>query len=528
MFDALVIGGQLIDGTGSPAIRSDVGIKDDRVAAIGDLSAASAARIIDATGLTVSPGFIDTHCHSDGILLQDGQHAMGIRQGVTTEIITPDGIGYALLPADKYKEVRWYNAGVLGLPPEDLDFSSVETARKNYDRRTACNVAMFLGHGALRMNVIGMRDAPMIGADLEQAKRLLLESLEQGACGFSTGLSYYPNSWSDSEELVELCKVAAKFGMPFSIHTRTAYRERGYHNGGIEDALEIGKRSGVKLHIEHYRTAPNNAGQVDQIMEPVERARRDGVDVTLETYPYPTGAGAPLGGLPGWFHEGQPEDMIARLADPDTKALLVTALRETPGLGDLAGFMWTYLESAANKNLEGMAFPDVAAARGVSIEEMVCDVLREEKLIAGFRGVPTASVRLWRQVEEDVMDLLAREDFMVGSDSCPVGGMVHPRAYGTFPRIIGRLRRRYGHPLERVIQRVTQNPAVRFGLKDRGTLEVGKFADVVVFNDETISDQSTFEDPTVHPVGIEYVLVNGEVVVDHERCTGVMAGRAVP
>lgn len=148
--------------------------------------------------------------------------------------------------------------------------------------------------------------------------------------------------------------------------------------------------------------------------------------------------------------------------------------------------------------------------------------------MVGFRGIPTSSVRLWRQVEEDVMDLLARDDFMVGSDSCPVGGMVHPRAYGTFPRIVGRLRRRYGHPLERVIQRVTQNPAVRFGLKDRGVLEVGKFADVVVFDDETISDQSTFEDPAVHPVGIEYVLVNGEVAVDNQRCTGVLAGRAVP
>ena len=528
MFDTLIIGGQLIDGTGSPAVRSDLGISGDRVAATGDLRSASAARIVDAKGLTLSPGFIDTHCHSDGVLLLDGQHAMGIRQGVTTEIITPDGIGYALLPPDEYKQVRWYNAGVLGLPPEDLDFSTVEAARRNYDGHTSCNVAMFLGHGALRMNVIGMRDAPMVGADLERARRLLLESLEQGACGFSTGLSYYPNSWGDSEELVELCKVAADFGMPFSIHTRTAYRERGFHDDGIEDALEIGRRSGVKLHIEHYRTDPDNAGQVEEIMEPIERARRDGFDVTLETYPYPTGAGAPIGALPGWFHEGRPEDMIARLADADTKASLVKFMSERSGLGSLAGFMWTNIESEANKHLEGMAFTDVADERGVSVEEMVCDILLEEKLMAGFRGIPTSSVRLWRQVEEDVMELLARDDFMVGSDSCPVGGMVHPRAYGTFPRIIGRLRRRYGYPLEQVIQRVTQNPAVRFGLKDRGTLEVGKYADVVVFNDETISDQSTFEDPEVHPVGINYVLVNGKVAVDHERCTGVLAGRAVP
>lgn len=528
LFDTLIIGGQLIDGTGSPGIRADLGISGDRVAEIGDLRSASARRIIDATGLTLSPGFIDTHVHSDGVLLLDGQHAMGIRQGITTEIIAPDGIGYALLPPEEYKAVRWYNAGVLGLPPEDLDFSSVEAARNNYDRKTACNVAMFLGHGALRMNVIGMRDAPMIGQDLETAKSLLLESLEQGACGFSTGLSYFPNSWGDSEELVELCKVATDFGMPFSIHTRTAYLERGFHNDGIEDALEIGRRSGVKLHIEHYRTAPDNAGQVEKIMEPIERARADGVDITLETYPYPTGAGAPLGAMPGWFHEGRPEDMIARLADPETKKKLVKYMQEAAGLGSLDGFMWTSIESEANKHLEGMAFPDIAAERGVSVEEMVCDLMLEEKLMVGFRGIPTPSVKLWRQVEEDVMELLARDDFMVGSDACPVGGMVHPRAYGTFPRIVGRLRRRYGHPLEQVIQRVTQNPATRFGLKDRGTLEVGKFADIVVFNDETISDQATFEDPAVYPVGINYVLVNGDVAVDHERCTGVLAGRAIP
>ena len=151
MFDTLILGGQLIDGTGGPSVKSDLGIKGDRIQATGNLAAASAARIIDATGLTLCPGFIDTHCHSDGVLLLDGQHAMGIRQGVTTEIITPDGIGYALLPPDEYKQVRWYHAGVLGLPAEDLDFSSVEAARSNYDRQTACNVAMFLGHGALRM-----------------------------------------------------------------------------------------------------------------------------------------------------------------------------------------------------------------------------------------------------------------------------------------------------------------------------------------------------------------------------------------
>ncbi len=548
-FDILITGGTVIDGTGKKGVRADVGIKGRTVAAIGDLSGASPAsgrmhssggatsadveqatadHVIDARGMTVSPGFIDVHAHSDGALLIDGQHANGIRQGITTEIIAPDGITYPPLPPAKYKEHRQYLSGILGLPPADLDMSSIEAARKNYHHKTSCNVAAFLGHGRVRLNIMGMADKPVRGKDLDRAKALVRENMAQGVAGFATGLSYYPQSYSDSQELVELCKVVKEFGLPLSIHTRDHNTERAFQGGGINEALEVGRRYGVKVHIEHYRTTASSAGQVAKILEPIEKAKRDGVDVTLETYPYPVGSSFPPAFYPGSWQEGGIKEILKRLADPRVKKQYVSELEKRPMRGTMAGNLWTWIGSEKNKHLEGMSWDEVSKERGVSITEMVWDVMLEEKLTCGFRGVPPSSTRLWRQVEADVMTLLSRPDYMVGSDAIPIGGLPHPRAYGCFPRVVGRLRRRLGYPLEQVVQRVTQNPAERFGLKRRGVLKKGNFADIVVFDAEKITDRSSFEDPKVHPEGIPYVIVNGKVAVDHERVTGVLAGEAVP
>ena len=525
-FDLIIEKGNVVDGTGAPARPADVGVRGSEIAVVGDLSDAEAVRKIDATGHIVSPGFIDTHCHSDGALLYNGQHAEGVRQGVTTEIIGPDGLTYAPLPRDKYLMYRQYLSGLLGLPPEDLDMSSISSALGNYHRKTACNVAMFLGHGPVRLSAVGMQDVPLRDDALKQAVRTMEESFEQGACGFATGLSYFPNSYSDSDELVELCKVAARHGKTFSIHTRNQNPDRAFFGGGVEEALEVGRRSGVKVHLEHYRTSPGNVGRTDEILEPIERAKADGVDVTLELYPYPVGSGYPLAHFPGWFHEGGPDAMLRRLADNETRAMLVREL-ESKDPAVMHGYSWSWIASEANRGLEGMSFRDVASDRGVSVEEMICDVLLEERLSCGVRGIPPESGRLWRAVEEDVMSLLDRPDYMVGSDAIPVGGLVHPRAWGTFPRIVGRLRRRHGYPVEQVVQRVTQNPARRFGLAGRGEIREGYKADICVFDPDQIIDLSSFEDPMLHPVGIPYVVVNGQLVVDGSECTGVLSGDGI-
>jgi N-acyl-D-amino-acid deacylase len=526
-FDIVVSGGTVVDGTGKPGYRTDLGITGKRVSAIGDLSSSTAGRVIDATGLTVSPGFIDTHAHSDGALLMDPQHANGLRQGITTEVLDQDGLSYAPLSAADYRMYRWYLSGLLGLPPEDLDMSTMAAFLANYHRKVAINVVGLVPHGAVRVSSVGFKDVPLKGAPLEKAKRLIREGIEQGARGFATGMSYYPNSYSDTAEMIELNKVVASLGGVYVTHLRNHETERGFGGGGVPEALEIGRRSGVKVHFSHYRTSAPNAGQVDEIMKDIDRAKADGVDITLECYPYPVGSGFPLAYFFGDFHEGGPKAILERLRDPRQRAKYVRQIEKMNRDSTMGENSWTYIGVDSHRQLEGMYFCDVAAQRGVSIAEMICQVLVETELKCGFRGAPPHSGRLWRQVEEDVMALLARPDYMIGSDSIPLGSVCHPRAFGTFPRVVGRLRRRHGYALEQVVQRVTQNPAERFQLKGRGVLKKGSFADVVVFDADRIVDLSSFEDPRVHPAGIPFVIVNGKVAVDHERCTGVMAGEAL-
>ena len=527
-FDILITGGTVIDGTGSSGYRADLGITGDRIIGMGNLSGSDAGKTIDATGLTLSPGWIDTHAHSDGALLIDPQHANGLRQGITTEILDQDGLSYAPLSPDNYRMYRRYLAGLLGEPPEDLDMSTMAAFRTHY-RGVGPNTVCLVPHGPLRISVVGFRDAPIRGAELDKAKDILRQGMADGARGLATGMSYYPNAYSDTEELIELNKVVAEEGGVYVTHLRDHETDRGYGGGGVAEALEIGRRSGVKVHFSHFRTQPDTAGMVDELMAEIDAAKAEGVDVTLECYPYPVGSSFPLSFFNGDFHDGGADAVLERLADADERARYVNELNEYGLIGKtLAENVWSVIGPESHKYLEGMYFGDVAEERGVSVAEMIVDVMLETGLSVGYRGAPPHGTKLWRQVEADVMQLLTRDDYMIGSDAIPIGEFHHPRAFGCFPRVVGRLRRRLGYPLEQVVQRLTQNPAERFGLTDRGVLAEGKFADVVVFDAERIIDLSSFEDPRIHPAGIPYVLINGEIAVDEESCTGVLAGRPIP
>ena len=527
MFDALITGGMVADGGGEPSFRADVGIVGDRIAEIGDLADADARRTIDASGLTVCPGFIDTHAHSDGVLLLDPQHANGLRQGITTEILGQDGLSYAPMSAENYRVYRRYLAGILGEPPEDLDMSSVAAFRSHYDGKVGINTAYNIAHGAIRLETVGFRDVPLRGAALDKALDMVREGMEQGAVGFATGMSYHPNAWSDTDELVAICEVVAEYGGVYTTHLRDVNTERGFGDGGVPEALEIGRRSGVKVHFSHYRTDASNAGQVAERMALIDEAKAQGVDCTLELYPYPTGSSFPLSFLPSPDHEGGPDEIMRRLSDRRSRARLVRELNANPRR-TLDDAVLTYMK--VNKDLEGMSLPDVARARGDGDPaETLIDLLFEEDGQICYRGAPPDSVRVWDRISRDAMEFLARPDFMVGSDAIPIGSMPHPRAYGCFPRFLGRLRRK--HPtitLEQTIQRMTDNAARRFGLTDRGLIERGRYADIVIFDAARVTDTATYDDPVQFPVGIPFVLVNGKVAVDNERCTGELAGRAVP
>ena len=527
MFDVVVVGGTVVDGTEAPGYRADVGINGETVEAIGDLSKSEARRVIDATGHVVSPGFIDTHAHSDGALLVDPQHANGLRQGITTEVLGPDGLSYAPLSAENYPVYRRYLSGILGEPPEDLDMSSVAAFRTNYHKKVAINTAYTVAHGALRLETLGFRDVPLIGEPLEKAKRLIREGIEQGAIGFATGMSYHPQSWSDTTEMVELCKATHEAGGRYLTHLRNVNTDRAFGGGGVPEALEIGRRSGVGVHFSHHRTSADNAGRVAELMEEIDKAKAEGVDVTLELYPYPTGSTFPLSFLPSPDHEGGLDSIMEKFRDPTERRRLIDYI-DNEYWRPLDDAVFTYM-GKKNRHLEGMSLSDVARDRGTTIGETLIDLLTEEEGQIGYRGGPPHSIALWRQVNRDALELLSRPDYMVGSDSIPVGSLPHPRAYGTFPRLLGRLRRQIGTmTLEQMVQRMTDNPARRFGLTKRGRIEKGYYADITVFDAEHVIDNATYDDPCQFPTGIPYVLVNGQVAVDRERCTGVMAGQAVP
>ena len=527
MFDVVILGGTVVDGAGAPGYRADVGVLGERIDAIGDLALAEARRVVNAAGMTVSPGFIDTHTHSEGALLVDPQHANGLRQGITTELLGIDGMSYAPLSHENYLLYRRWLGGLLGEPPEDLDMSSVEAFRANYHGKVTMNTAYLVPAGTVRLEVVGFRDVPLEGEALNRARRLVREGIEQGAVGFSTGSSYYPGPWSSTDELVELCKETNEAGGVYMCEPRKTDPDgRAFGGGGVPEALEIARRSGVRLHLAHYRTSAANAGRVGELMKEIDEAKTDGVDCSLDIYPYPTGSSIPIAYLPSYAQEGGPEAIVDRLNDPTERSKIAEYL-EGGHHGPLDEVVFSYLPK--NSDLEGMTLSEVSARRGTSMGETLCNLFVEEDLKVGYTGLPPGSVGLWKQVSRDCMELLSRPDYNVCSDITPAGGMPHPRSYGAFPRFLGRLRREFGGlSVEQMVHRMTDRPAVRFGLSYRGRVERGYFADLVVFDADRVIDTATYDDPKQFPVGIPHVLVNGQVAVENERCTGVLAGQAVP
>ena len=526
MFDIVITGGTVVDGSGSLGYPTDVGIEGERVTAIGDLGASQASRTVDAAGLTVAPGFIDTHTHSEGPLLVDPQHACGLRQGITTELLGLDGMSFAPLSAENYRVYRRYLGGLLGDPPDDLDMGSVEAFRSHYHRKVAVNTAYLVPHGTIRLEALGFSDQPLIGGPLARATVLLREGIEQGAVGFSTGSKYYPGPWADTAELIELCNVLRDSGGVYVTEVRTANLDRAFGGSGVEEAFEIARQSGVPVHLAHYRTSAETVGGVAELMEPVDKAEADGIDCSLDIYPYPTGSSIPVSFLPSYVQDGGPVAIMRTLKDPDERRRIGHHLDNDYPMS-MEEVRLSYLPN--NRPLEGMSLRDIAEQRGTSMGVTLCDLLLEEDLKVGYVGIPPASAELRHQISTDSLELLSRHDYMVCSDITPLGGLPHPRCFGAFPRFLGRLRREFGTlSLEQMVHRMTERPARRFGLPKRGLIEKGYYADVVVFDADRINDSSTYDDPRRYPAGVHFVLVNGQVAVDDEECTGVLAGQAVP
>jgi N-acyl-D-amino-acid deacylase len=529
MLDLLIRNGMIIDGSGQSAYPGDLAISSGHIEAIGRLDDAQADRVIDAAGMTVVPGFIDTHVHADVMLLHDPQHAAGLCQGVTTEILGQDGLSYAPLSPLHLQLYRRYLAGLNGNPPLLWDWSSVAEFRSRFDGTVAVNTVYLIPHGAVRLETVGWRDVPLRGDDLRSAQDVIRRGLDEGAVGFSTGLSYYPCAYSDTDELVALCAPLADRGLPYVVHLRTVFREQQFDP--VEETLQIGQRSGVPVHFSHFRTDTKSAGRAAELIAPIDAAKGMGLDITLELYPYPSGSGKLLMHLPLWVHEGGPDNILARLSERQQRARIKTELREQcqRGLLDWSYHVLSHIPSSKNRPLLGLSVPEATKERkSASEEDLFLDLLMEEGLEVGYRGATPPS-EVWEKIERDEAWLLTRPDYMIGSDAIYVGEKPHPRAYGTFPRVLGTFRRRYAlSSLEELVNRATAVPAARFGLKDRGLLQPGKAADVVVFNADALADTATYANPCSLPCGIDYVLVNGRVAVESGKPTGVLAGRALP
>ena len=516
MFDLVIKSGKVVDGTGNPWYRADIGIIGDKIVEIGRLTG-DAEATINAEGLVVAPGFIDTHSHSDLILISEPEAKQKIMQGITTEVVGQDGLGEAPLRDDVVDEWRKYLSGLNGDPDIDWSWRSFgEYLDALEAAHPSTNVLSLVGHGNIRLLAMGMENRQPTPSEMEEMKVLTEEAMKEGAFGLSTGLIYPPCVYADTEELTELCRVAAAHGGVFVVHMRNE-GERLLES--IDEVTEIGRRSGAPVHISHFKASgEENWGKVVDAIERIEEARRGGVDVTADQYPYIAGSTFLSSLLPAWAHEGGTERMLGRLRDQGTRARIAEEMTRS-GRGQDWGWnniLITSVKTEKNKRFEGVGLEDVARARGQRPLETIFDIVLEEE--------NAATMASFGMCEEDVRTVM-RAPFRMACTDGIIMGRPHPRVYGSFPRILGRYVREQGVlSLEEALRKMTSLPAQRFGLLDRGVLRPGMRADVTVFNPDTIIDTATFQDPIRFPEGVEYVFVNGEMTVDRGKHTGARAG----
>ena len=528
-FDVLIAGGSIVDGTGAPWFKADIALAGDRIVAIGRLEGQPARETIDATGLVVAPGFIDMLGQSEFNVLVDGRAASKVMQGVTTEI-TGEGQSIAPVNDRMIREAKpgWDHFKVA----QDFRTLAEYFRRLETRSRTTINIGTFVGAGGVRDYVIGSDDVPSTPATLDRMKALVAEAMKDGALGLSSSLQYVPDRFNSIGDLVEMAKVARSFGGVYLTHLRS-------ESGAIDDALDetfaVAERAKIPAEIWHLKTAYKaNWGRMPAVLKRIEDARARGLDITANQYPYTRASNDLDSCLPTWVREGTTGQTIARLKDPALRERIKAEMDDADttgwenqwyGSGGGDGVMVASVLNSDLRKYEGMTLTQVGRAMGKDPRDALID------LVIADQGHTACIISI--MAEEDVRAALAHPLVSIDTDSGakaedgPLSeSRSHPRAWGTFARILGKyVREEKLLTLEEAIRKMTSRSAMRVGLHDRGILKPGKAADITIFDPATIRDVATFEDPNHYSVGVRHVFVNGRAVVANGAITGERPGR---
>jgi N-acyl-D-amino-acid deacylase len=526
MLDLKIEGGAVIDGTGTAGGRADVGIRDGKIVAVGDLSREPAGNRLYAAGKMVAPGFIDMHSHSDWRLWGNRRAESKIRQGVTTEVVGNCGFSPAPVSAEFLDDLRGFALYV----PKGMDFGwrSVGEYLRAFDADgTALNVIQLVGHGTLRIAAMGFARRAPTTAELARMQSLLAEAMEDGAWGLSTGLIYAPGSYATTEEIVALARVMARQRGFYATHIRG---EGATLLPAVREAIRIGGEADVPVQVSHLKAAGRpNWGKVGEALALIDEANAAGQDVMADVYPYTASSTTLRTLLPDWALEGGMAAMLARLGDAEARARIREEI-EAPATGqsllDRVGWENVMVASSPRRrDAEGRRLTEIAQARGMDPLDAALELIAD--------GEGQGHMILFQLDERDLRRALMHPRVMIGSDGSALapygemaGGTPHPRSYGTFPRVLGeyaREQRLLGLP--EAVHKMTGLPARRLGLRDRGVIRPGAWADLVIFDARRIADTATYETPHRYPEGIEHVIVNGRSVIKDGVHTGSLPGR---
>jgi N-acyl-D-amino-acid deacylase len=525
VLDLLLKNAKIIDGTGSPWFKGDIGISGCNIAVIKNRVDIDAQKTIDLDGLSASPGFIDMHTHSDLRVLKHPEEDSKLMQGITTALIGQDGLSVAPIDDKNIPLMKKRLAGLNGTYVENWSWRSMGQYLDEIQKvKPATNYMMLVPHGAVRAMVVGWEARPATAEELDRMKDILANAMAEGGCGFSTGLIYPPGMYADRTELVELLRTTAENQGFFVVHMRN---ESDWVRESLDEVIGVCMEAGCPLHVSHLKVAgKNNFGRSVEILSVIDNARENGLDVTFDQYPYIAGSTMLDAVIPPWFHEGGVDKLLERLKDKAIREQIRNAQEDPNSKWEnwIMSCGWdrivvTAVGSDKNKAAEGQSIQALSDQSGKAPVDVVADLLIEEE--------NAVTMAIFYGDEADVERIMQHKCTCICSDGI-VGGKPHPRVYGTFPRVLGEyVRNRKVLSLEAAVQRMTANPARRLNLQNRGLLKEGMKADITVFDPETVIDVGTYAEPNKYPIGISHVIVNGQIAVENGKMTGTRAGEVI-